>query len=219
MKFLTKKIKLWLYTTAGFVVGLAIAFGVGTFYPNFITKNQIVEEVEALSIETFNEFGFQEPEIEYSNNREFVLAVGRCISWVNLKTEHSLRVNREIIIAMAVLESGYGKSRFANEGNNLFGIRTWDDKIPQLKPLGNPGVKWGVRAYKTKCQSVKHMINNLNTHHAYDLFRIERAKQLKSKQIDINKQIELLNKWSTNPDYVHLVKQKVLSIRKILQGL
>ena len=119
---------------------------------------------------------------------------------------------------MAVLETGYGKSRFALEGNNLFGIRTWEPTTPQLKPLGNPDVKWGVKAYKTKCSSVKDMVNNINTHHAYELFRIERAEQIANHKIDLDKQIDLLNKWSTNPIYTTLVKQKVKSIRKILKN-
>ena len=41
-----------------------------------------------------------------------------------------LKEFREIIHAMAVLETGYGTSRFAIEGNNLFGIRTWDPETP-----------------------------------------------------------------------------------------
>ena len=43
------------------------------------------------------------------------------------------RIQRNNFIAMAVLETGYGTSRFAIEGNNLFGIRTWDPETLQLK--------------------------------------------------------------------------------------
>ena len=42
----------------------------------------------------------------------------------NIEPEH--QIFNELIIAQAVIETGWGKSRFANEGNNLFGIRTWD---------------------------------------------------------------------------------------------
>lgn len=62
------------------------------------------------------------------------------------------------------------------------------------------------------------MVNNINTHHAYELFRIERAEQIANHKIDLDKQIDLLNKWSTNPIYTTLVKQKVKSIRKILKN-
>ena len=34
------------------------------------------------------------------------------------------QVPNELIVAQAVVETGWGDSRFANEANNLFGIRT-----------------------------------------------------------------------------------------------
>ena len=42
---------------------------------------------------------------------------------------------KELIIAQAAIETGWGKSRFANEGNNLFGIRTWNIDEPHLLPI------------------------------------------------------------------------------------
>ena len=213
-----KKLKVIVFAIALFGTSIALAFGVGTFYPNIYVLEKTKATYQKETLKQWNAFGLLPPSIEYSNNKEFVLAVGRCIDYVNLSILPEDRIHREIIISMAVLESGYGKSRFANEGNNLFGIRTWDDTIPQLKPLGNPDVKWGVRAYKTKCDSVKHMISTINNHHAYELFREERSNQLKSNSININKQIELLKKWSTNPIYTDLIKQKVLSIRKVLEN-
>ena len=41
-----------------------------------------------------------------------------------------------MIIGQAALESGWGTSRFAVKGNNLFGIRTWDKNVPNLLPTG-----------------------------------------------------------------------------------
>ena len=37
-----------------------------------------------------------------------------------------------MIVVQAALETGWGTSRFAVEGNNLFGIRTWDKKVPHM---------------------------------------------------------------------------------------
>jgi len=218
MAKIRKKVKLigiWISIMA---VSFATVFVIGTFNPNWIILDKLEKKYAIENMASWKSLGVMEPSIEYSNNKEFVVSVSRCIAYLNLNVLPEERIHREIIIAMAVLETGYGTSRFANEGNNLFGIRTWDQQIPQLKPLGNPDVVWGVKAYETKCQSVKDMINTINNHHAYELFRIERANQLKSKNIDINKQVELLNKWSTNPSYTDLVKQKVLSVRKILEN-
>ena len=72
------------------------------------------------------------PALNIPNDVEFILAVGKCID--NLIQCYPRKENpRDIIVAMAVLETGYGESRFAKEGNNLFGIRTWNQKV-QLKP-------------------------------------------------------------------------------------
>ena len=62
---------------------LALAFGVGTFYPNtyVIDKAKAIYQQETLK--QWNAFGLQPPSIEYSSNKEFVLAVGKCIEYVN----------------------------------------------------------------------------------------------------------------------------------------
>ena len=60
------------------------------------------------------------------------------------------------------------------------------------------------------------MIQTINRHSAYEDFRTERKEQLDSGKIDLNKQIDLLARWSTNPDYVKLVKAKAKKVEKIL---
>ena len=80
-----------------------------------------------------------------------------------------------IAVAQAANESGWGTSRFALEGNALFGQWTWSKKgiTPKNKDsdqnhkiLQFQILKASVRAYK----------NNLNTHNAYKEFREVRAK-------------------------------------------
>ena len=117
---------------------------------------------------------------------------------------------------MAVLETGYGKSRFALEGNNLFGIRTWSKDVPQLKAKGNPDAVWGVKANPTKCASVKDMIDIINRHPAYEGFRIAREEQFFNNSINLELLVDELHKWSTNPEYVTLVKSKIKRVNDIL---
>ena len=45
------------------------------------------------------------------------------------------------------------------------------------------------------------MIEIINRQLAYEGFRIVRAEQLKTGVTDLDKQIDELHKWSTNPDY------------------
>jgi hypothetical protein len=62
------------------------------------------------------------------------------------------------------------------------------------------------------------MIDIINRLPAYEDFRIERESQLQSGKIDLDKQIELLSKWSTNPKYTELVKSKGKSVENILEN-
>ena len=210
-----KAVKRWIAISLGFITSLVISYCIGTFQPNWMVLEELKAEASAQMVKDYNSLGLEKPSIEYSNANEFVVEVNRCIQWHNLSLQPNKRIPREIIIAMAVLETGYGTSRFANEGNNLFGIRTWDPNTPQLKAKGNPDAEWGVKSYETKCDSVMDMIYTVNTHHAYEGYREERTRQ--GHSVNINKLIEELHKWSTNEKYVDLVKSKVKDITQILQ--
>jgi Bax protein len=154
--------------------------------------------------------------MNYNSNTSFIQAVTKCIDYVNLTTPVDQRVPREIIVAMAVLETGYGSSRFALKGNNLFGIRTWNKDEAQLKPKDNPDVEWGVKQYITKCQSVKDMVSIINRLPVYADFREARAEQLKTGDKNVFALVPLLSEWSTNPNYTNLIISKVKKIQKIL---
>ncbi len=80
-----------------------------------------------------------------------------------------------IAIAQAANESGWGTSRFALEGNALFGQWTWSKKgISPKKKDKNQTHK--VLQFQILKASVKAYKNNLNTHNAYKEFREARAK-------------------------------------------
>lgn len=199
------------------MIGIGFSsYGAGTFFPNYWTENKLISNAKASFYIEWKEFGFQQPSIEYTNDVEFITGVGRCVDFLNMTIPHEKRVPKMIIIAMAVLETGYGKSRFAVQGNNLFGYRTWDPEAPQMKPKELPDAEFGVKKYRTKCDSVKDMIRNVNEYHVYEAYRIERARQFDKGEIDLDKQIDLLSKWSTNPKYTKLVKAKVKKVIDIL---
>lgn len=72
-----------------------------------------------------------------------------------------------LALAQAAIESGWGTSRFASEGNALFGQWTWgDDAITPERvrtELGN----YGIRSFPTPFESISAYMHNLNTHRAY----------------------------------------------------
>ena len=80
-----------------------------------------------------------------------------------------------LAIAQAANESGWGTSRFALEGNALFGQWTWSKKgiSPKKK---DPNQSHKVLQFQILKASVRAYKNNLNTHNAYQEFREVRAQ-------------------------------------------
>jgi len=80
-----------------------------------------------------------------------------------------------IAIAQAANESGWGTSRFALEGNALFGQWTWSKKgiSPKKK---DPNQTHKILQFQVLKASVRAYKNNLNTHNAYQEFREVRAQ-------------------------------------------
>ena len=79
-----------------------------------------------------------------------------------------------LAIAQAAIESGWGTSRFAQEGNAYFGQKIIGIKVDGIRPNDseNPLIK--VRIFENLNDSVKAYLNNLNTHFAYKNFRKSR---------------------------------------------
>ena len=77
-----------------------------------------------------------------------------------------------IALAQSAEESGWGTSRFAREGQALFGQHAYRASIPQMAPRN--GADYRVRAFDDLLSSVATYIHNLNTHRAYREFRHRR---------------------------------------------
>ncbi len=80
-----------------------------------------------------------------------------------------------VALAQAANESGWGTSRFALEGNALFGQWTWSKKgiSPKNK---DPNASHKILQFQILKASVRAYKNNLNTHKAYQGFREARAR-------------------------------------------
>ena len=209
----------WFYTKVFFTVLtlMVAAYAYGTYNPNKTAKAVVNEELDLFYMQKIEEMGLQEPEFTYSNDIQFVRAMHKCINYINFSLPKDKRVPYEMIIGQAALESGWGNSRFAMKANNLFGIRTWSEDTPHLLPHGIdkwPG--WGVRAFASKCDSVKEYVRLLNNHNAYKEFRVLRQKMLdKNQQLDSIQLIKTLDKFSTTADYDKRVIRMIKKIRKL----
>ena len=209
----------WLYTKIFFVVlALCVASYVyGTYKPNKTAIAVVNEDLDKFYMNKIEEMGLQEPEFTYNNDIQFIRAMHKCINYINFSLPKDQRVPYEMIIGQAALESGWGNSRFAIKANNLFGIRTWTESTPHLLPQGIekwPG--WGVRAFASKCDSVKEYVRLLNEHNAYKDFRELRASMLSNnQQLDSFQLIKTLDKFSTTKDYDQRVIRMIKKIRKL----
>ena len=115
-----------------------------------------------------------------------------------------------LILAQSIIESGWGASRFAQEGNALFGQWTWknDDGI---KPKRNLDANFSVKSFDSLLDSVNSYILNLNTHPAYKELRNFRTLQNNMKKtLTGNDMANFLEKYAEiGFEYVTKVKSMI----------
>ena len=132
----------------------------------------------------------------------------------------TLKIRMDIIpvsmtIAQAAKETGWGTSRFAQEGNALFGQWTWSGE--GIKPAGaDDNSTHKVMKFKVLQASVKAYKRNLNTHPSYKEFRGARAElRDEGKKLDSLYLTEFLDKYAeTGKEYVKTLKQ-IISQNKL----
>ena len=113
-----------------------------------------------------------------------------------------------LAIAQAAKETGWGTSRFAQEGNALFGQWTWSGE--GIKPAGaDSNSTHKVAKFKVLKASVKAYQRNLNTHSGYKDFRRERAIQRDNDgKLNSLGLVKFLDKYAeTGVEYTKILKQ------------
>tara|TARA_B110000444_G_scaffold259888_1_gene305089 strand:- start:5088 stop:6587 length:1500 start_codon:yes stop_codon:yes gene_type:complete len=117
-------------------------------------------------------------------------------------------VPTSIALAQAAKESGWGTSRFALEGNAIYGQWTWDGV--GIEPLGKEGNEnHKILKFPILRASVKAYITNLNTHRGYKDFRAKRfmLRQANKKLEGVELIHELENYAETGKEYTKIIKQ------------
>ena len=116
-----------------------------------------------------------------------------------------------LAIAQAAKETGWGTSRFAQEGNALFGQWTWSGE--GLKPKEsdkNEGHK--VMKFNVLQASVRAYQRNLNTHSTYKDFRLARAELR-----DMGKPLDSMILSKHLDEYAETGNQYVEVLQKIIK--
>ncbi len=113
-----------------------------------------------------------------------------------------------LAIAQAAKETGWGTSRFAQEGNALFGQWTWSgDGLKPKDAEKNEGHK--VMKFNVLQASVRAYQRNLNTHSSYKNLRKARAElRDRGNSLDSLILVKYLNQYAeTGEKYVEVLKQ------------
>ena len=163
---------------------------------------EVVDTLEAITTYT-------RPDFERENNQTFINSTVACVEYIYNTTTDVFPVNLELLIAQAGLESAWGNSRFALEGKNLFGIRTYDLREPHMLPSNNPK-KWGVKVYMHECDSVQHYINILNNGTKFEEYREKRDNGV----TDSLQLVNTLGAYASDKDYFPKVTRIIKMLRE-----
>ena len=202
-----QKIKTILYTL---MVVFIVTF-IGSIYYTY--NNSVAKESEQITNEVANTLEeiteWEKPDFERANNQTFINSVGQCVNYIYNTTTDIYPVNFEVLLAQAALESGWGNSRFALEGKNLFGIRTYDLREPHMLPSNKPK-KWGVRVYMHECDSVQHYIDIINNGSAYEEYRKLRDNGVEDSLL----YVETLGAYASDKHYFGKIKGIIKKLRE-----
>ena len=108
-----------------------------------------------------------------------------------------------LILAQSGLESGWGTSRYVQQGNALFGQRVWDSSQPGMTPSDRDADQTHrVRTFNSLEESTRSYAMNLNTNNAYLEMRKNRAAMRRSGRTPSARDlIPQLRNYSEDPAY------------------
>jgi Bax protein len=114
-----------------------------------------------------------------------------------------------LALAQAAIESGWGTSRFALQGNALFGQWAWQ-KDAGLKPARASNSQAVVRSFPNLFGSVRAYMHNLNTHPRYAGFRARRHLLRGRTKADLGYQLSNFLDGYAEIGEVYVAKLKAL---------
>ena len=130
---------------------------------------------------------------------DFVKGIAECTLINNAFIPPNERVIVAISVAQAILESDWGRSRFAKEANNFYGIIETDITEPHIKSLRSDIM---LKVYGNKCESVSDYIDLLNTSSAFEEYREIRIKLVLDDNVNVPEVISSLKNYAVDPEYV-----------------
>jgi Bax protein len=117
-----------------------------------------------------------------------------------------------LALAQAAVESGWGTSRFALQGNALFGQWAWSQSAG-IRPLAASNNRAVVRSFGNLLESVRAYMHNLNTHPNYQRFRDARQRlKSQNESVKANRLVVYLDSYAEiGIAYVEKLRAIILS--------
>jgi len=152
----------------------------------------------------------------YNDQEEFVRGITECTTSLNAYLPPQTRVIVVLSVAQAALESDWGKSRFAREANNFYGIIETDNTEPHVKALDS-GIM--LKKYGRRCESVAEYVSLLNTGTHFGEYREMRLRQSMTNSVDMDALISTLIPYAKDPFYTFKVRDTVSYILEEYPGI
>jgi len=113
----------------------------------------------------------------------------------------------ELALAQAAQESGWGTSRFAQQGNALYGQWTWGDGCGMVPKRREKGKTHRMKCFSSIIEAVNSYMLNLNTQKTYAMLRQRRRAFRDDQPIDVLPLVETLTGYSQEGSaYVEKIK-------------
>ncbi len=123
-----------------------------------------------------------------------------------------------LALSQAAIESGWGSSRYAREGNAIFGQYTYDPETGLIPADRAEEKKFLIKKFLTLSDSVESYIKNLNTHDAYSDFRkLRKDLRMNGENISGDRLSEKLLNYSERRDLYILDIKEVIKINNFLK--
>ncbi len=146
------------------------------------------------------------------SDRVFIDEVKECALKYNSTLQPQNRIPIKLLIAQAIHESDWGKSRFAVEGNNLFGVKALEGEDFIRAKSGKK-----VKSYYTRCESVHDYMELLTTSYHYEEFQKALENQWFIDRVDVYVIIQYLDNYAEDKDYENKIKKIIQQLERELQ--
>jgi len=139
--------------------------------------------------------------------KEFVSILLPLIQKQNTIIGRAKSIPPSLALAQAAIESGWGKSYFVKEANNIFG--QWTYKGNGIIPRGRePGQTHKIKIFNSMQDSISGYMDNLNSHRAYKNFR-----ELRRNKSNFNG----LDAASTMINYSGIGQKYIIMLQKMIK--